>query len=623
MRLMTLLLLVTLLALPGAAQVDTITILHFNDSHSNLTTLGPRDQAFVGSLGSIARVATLVGMTKMEDPEALVLHAGDVSMGDLVYTKYFAVPEFQFLLSLGFDALTLGNHEFDLGPFYLAEMLDSSFTPGSLPILSANAVMEDPLVAGLKKFVSPYTIKQVGTTKVGIFGLTTPSANLISNPAPVFIDTNFVQTAGQMVDTLKAKGCAVVICLSHLGLYYDQILASYVPGIDMIVGGHDHFKLAEPVPAVNPLGDTTWIVQAESYYLAGGKAKLVVSAGKARLMEYMLIPITGAIPAEPSVSAMVDFIVAGVEGTYGPMFTTKAGDVESFFAETVDSLKSRGPKDTPIGNLVADTWRSVLKTQIGVQASGSTAHPLYPGPITGADVFRVCGYGYNTTNGLGFYLASFKLSGIALMAGLEFGVSDLEGADDFLLQVSGLEYKYDPTRPPFGRVFGVTVGGAPLNPFGTYSIAANEFTVLFLQTTGIPFSDLHICSGDTTEFQTLMGVVLTTDTLKPYTDGRVTADFAVAVEPITELPDHFALSQNYPNPFNPSTVIRYQLPAAGSVRLVVYDMLGREVAVLVNETKNAGVHHVTFDAGGLASGVYLYRLQAGDFVQARKLMILR
>ncbi|MRR13026.1 hypothetical protein EG835_11335, partial [bacterium] len=118
-------------------------------------------------------------------------------------------------------------------------------------------------------------------------------------------------------------------------------------------------------------------------------------------MEYALIPITGAIPAEPSVSAMVDFIVAGVEGTYGPMFTTKAGYVESFFAETVDSLKSRGPKDTPIGNLVADTWRSVLKTQIGVQASGSTAHPLYPGPITGADVFRVCGYGYNTTNGLG------------------------------------------------------------------------------------------------------------------------------------------------------------------------------------------------------------------------------
>ena len=167
------------------------------------------------------------------------------------------------------------------------------------------------------------------------------------------------------------------------------------------------------------------------------------------------------------------------------------------------------------------------------------------------------------------------------------------------------------------------VGGAPLNPFGTYSIAANEFTVLFLQTTGIPFSDLHICSGDTTEFQTLMSVVLATDTLKPYTDGRVMADFAVAVGPVTELPDHFALSQNYPNPFNPSTVIRYQLPAAGSVRLVVYDMLGREVAVLVNETKNAGVHHVTFDAGGLASGVYLYRLQAGDFVQARKLMLVR
>ncbi|MCC6395993.1 MAG: T9SS type A sorting domain-containing protein, partial [Bacteroidetes bacterium] len=88
-------------------------------------------------------------------------------------------------------------------------------------------------------------------------------------------------------------------------------------------------------------------------------------------------------------------------------------------------------------------------------------------------------------------------------------------------------------------------------------------------------------------------------------------------------PESYALSQNYPNPFNPSTTIKFELPAASLVRLSVFDLLGREVSVLVNEQRSAGVHDVTFDAGRLASGVYLYRLQAGDFVQAHKMVLLK
>jgi len=89
------------------------------------------------------------------------------------------------------------------------------------------------------------------------------------------------------------------------------------------------------------------------------------------------------------------------------------------------------------------------------------------------------------------------------------------------------------------------------------------------------------------------------------------------------VPTQLALAQNYPNPFNPSTTIRYELPAASEVRLGVFDMLGREVSVLVNERREAGVHEVRFDASGLSSGVYLYKLQAGDAVQTRKLAFVR
>jgi hypothetical protein len=93
--------------------------------------------------------------------------------------------------------------------------------------------------------------------------------------------------------------------------------------------------------------------------------------------------------------------------------------------------------------------------------------------------------------------------------------------------------------------------------------------------------------------------------------------------PTRTVPGAFALEQNYPNPFNPSTTIRYQVPVAGVVKIVVYDILGREVSVLVNEMKNAGAYEVRFDGSGLASGVYLYRIEAGNFVQTKKMLVVK
>jgi hypothetical protein len=90
-----------------------------------------------------------------------------------------------------------------------------------------------------------------------------------------------------------------------------------------------------------------------------------------------------------------------------------------------------------------------------------------------------------------------------------------------------------------------------------------------------------------------------------------------------ELPGYVALNQNYPNPFNPSTTIRFELAKTSHVSLSVYDMLGRQVSVLVNERQQAGYHEVKFDGNGLSSGVYFYRIEAGSFIQTRKLMLLR
>ena len=329
------------------------------------------------------------------------------------------------------------------------------------------------------------------------------------------------------------------------------------------------------------------------------------------------------IPKEPTVDATVQTLIAGVEATYGPLFSAQVGVVTDYFEETVHDLTSLGPKDTPIGDLTADTWREALQSDIGVQASGSTAHPFYPGPITGADVFRVCGYGYNTDNGLGFHLATFRISGMALMTGLEFGVADLASTDDFLLQISGMAYKYDPTAPAYARVHGVTVNGEPLDPLKMYSVGANEFTALILQTLGLPFEDLHVFSGDTTEFQVLLSAVTAVPVLTPNTDGRVVAELGPDAVVEATAPSTFGLAQNYPNPFNPTTTIEYALPVRGHVILSIFNALGQQLAMLVQEEQDAGYHETVFDASHLASGVYLYRLQSGDFVQTRKLLYLK
>ena len=113
---LTIIFLFTVFSYNTVAQSDVLTILHFNDSHSTLSPLGPRVSNPEGTQGGMARVASIIGLTQMTEPNVLVLHAGDVSIGDLFFTKYFAAAEFQLMNSLGFEAMAVGNHEFDLTP---------------------------------------------------------------------------------------------------------------------------------------------------------------------------------------------------------------------------------------------------------------------------------------------------------------------------------------------------------------------------------------------------------------------------------------------------------------------------------------------------------------------------
>ncbi|MCU0414615.1 MAG: 5'-nucleotidase C-terminal domain-containing protein [Ignavibacteriaceae bacterium] len=604
------------------SQTDTITILHVNDTHSCLASLGPRSTALEGTQGGISRAATVIGMTKMTEQNVLTLHGGDVFIGDLFFNKFFGVAEFQLMASLGFDAMALGNHEFDLTPAILDTALRNSFPPGyGFPFVSSNLVLDDPQVQPLKDYIFPYTIKQFGNTKVGIFSLLTPETNVFSLPSPAVVDTSIAMTALAMIDSLTSQGCNLIICLSHLGIYYDQDLAANIPGINIIVSAHDHFTTDQPIEVSDPLGGTTYIVQADAFYKCIGKMKIAVSSTGMELIDYSIIDLDATIPEEPTVKAVVNGLITEIENTWGPVYTQQIGLATAFFEEVATNLGENGPHDTPIGNLVTDAYRWKTETEVAITVGGSTAQPIYEGPLVAADAFRVVGYGFNEVNGLGFRIVKFKLSGADLIAGLEFGVSMAEYNDELFPQVSGMSYWYNLAKPPFSRIEYVEVGGVPLDPQQEYSITANEFLLTALSSMlPITIIDPYLYA-DSSEFQVLSEYIISQLTITPINRGNIVAGVKGIDE--GELPEQFRLEQNYPNPFNPSTKISYQLTVSSDVVLKVYDVLGNEVATLVDEYKPAGIYEIEFNASALTSGVYFYQLNAGDFVQTKKMILLK
>ncbi len=605
------------------AQTDTITILHMNDTHSGMMPSGPRGADLKGTKGGIARAATLIGMTKVMEPKTLTLHAGDFSMGDIMYNVYFGVPELRILSQVGLDVMTLGNHEFDLTPASLLQTLDTAFVAGGqFSILSANCVLADSSILPLKKYIESYTIKTVGTTKVGIFGLTTPETNLLSQPAPAFLDTNLVQIAYGMVDTLRTQGCQVVILLSHLGYNLDSVIAQNVTGIDVIIGGHDHYVFNEPRLVKNPLGHSVPIVQVGAHYEYIGKMHLAVSGNTVSMIDYTVVPLDENVPEEPAIAGILSELVAGVEAQYGKVYTQRLCTAHDDHEEIAEDLLSSGIHDTPVGNLVTDAFRAMTGADIAIEVGGSTSDMLHKGEIVGADVFRMIGYGFNLDNGLGYRLATFKMSGAALAMGLEFGLSDIAHNDEFLVQTSGMQYQYAVDAQPFSRLTGALVGGAPLDTGKIYTVAANEFAVLFLSTIGIPISDVHIMS-DTSEFQVVSTYAAMQDTLRAKQEDRVSS-----IKLSVKNKDQFSSVRQihtslYPNPTHEQTQLTVDVPERSHIRIALFSSNGQKLQMLADDIFQQGTAIIGIDTSLLTSGNYQIMITDGESVTVRSLVISR
>lgn len=607
----------------------TITIVHVNDTHSHLDAFGPADVHQNGTIGGIAKAAHIFGAIRLTEPNVVLLHGGDAFVGDFFFNRYFGAAELQIMSGLGFDAMAVGNHEFDLTPDVLLGSL-MAVTPAPPPLLSANLDMSK--YAGgtsLGQFIQPSIIIDRGV-KIGIFGLTVWD-NPGTNNGDVAIVDPIPLIALQTVQSLRSNGAAVIICLSHMGILHDQELAAAVPGIDVIVGAHDHLLLKEPVRV-----GSTLILQAGSFYMNVGMLHLGLDGGVVSFLDYTMMPVDGNVPAVPEIQAIVDGLKPAIVKSYGDVYHKVVGFARCDQEKVFDGLSQI--RDTPMGDLVTDALRERGRTQLGLSALGLISEKIYAGAIVGSDVFRSVPYGYDPKSGLGFKLVRVRVDGGSLLQGIETTLAFLGVNDDYFPQVSGMTFRYDATKEIGSRVIlsSVRVGGRPLNPFATYTMTVDEGAAGLLPMLGVIPTDVEYMRD--LEYDVVKDYIHRRGVIAYRPEGRIrdvsvkcryehfAAEEAAMAEE-TEAPPaaarNFELGQNYPNPFNPVTTIRYALPYRTRTNVTVYNALGQIVMELVNEEQEAGYHDVRFNGTGLASGVYFYRLHAGNFTETKRLTLVK
>lgn len=261
-----------------SAAETVVTILHTNDTHSQIDPLPANDRN--AGKGGVARRATLVKRIRKENPNTLVVDAGDVLQGTPYFNFYKGEVEYKAMSAIGYDAGNLGNHEFDNGVAALAAALKFA----NFDILSANY---DVTGTALEGRVKRYVVKTFGGIRVGLFGLGISPVGLITPDnfkGVTFIDP--IIAAREVVKKLREeKRCALVVCLSHLGYYDngqrgDSLVASQVDGIDFIVSGHTHLFMEKPVEQMQPCGAKTLIFQVGKSGIYVGRMDFTFRTGK-------------------------------------------------------------------------------------------------------------------------------------------------------------------------------------------------------------------------------------------------------------------------------------------------------------------------------------------------------
>ncbi len=239
---------------------NKLTILHTNDTHSNIDPF-PENHAKYPGKGGVARRYEMIQKIRSEEENVLLLDAGDIFQGTPYFNKYGGVLEMKLMSKLGYDAGTMGNHDFDGGMEGFVKAQEFA----DFPFVCSNYNFSNTPIEGRTE---EFTIIKKGNVKIGIFGLGVELKGLVPNGKfgeTVYLDP--IEIASDRAAKLKKKGCDLIICLSHLGYEYefnkisDRVLAQKTSGIHLIIGGHTHTFLEKPTEELNLNGETVLINQ--------------------------------------------------------------------------------------------------------------------------------------------------------------------------------------------------------------------------------------------------------------------------------------------------------------------------------------------------------------------------
>jgi len=472
------------------AAEKAITIIHSNDMHSHF--LGaPPNIAYTPSvtgddrtIGGWARIATVIKKVKQERSNpVLVVDAGDFLMGSLFHMlSREQAFELQLLSMMGYDAVCLGNHEFDLKPEGLARILTSARSSGKIPplvasnvIFSAESKKDDALETIFNQgIVKPFLVLEKEGLRIGIFGLMGKDA---AEVAPFASPVSFgdpIAAAQKMVKVLReTQSVDLVICLSHSGLSEnkkkseDEILAREVDGIDIIISGHTHTKVNDALQINN-----TIIVQSWEYGKQLGVLDISYDDGHVSLKNYRSVEINDTISGDAAISGQIEAFEAQITRR---VLAEEGLSFREVIAETDFDLVLQ-TDESNLGNLIADSMRWYInkfdsnpssppsQPLVSVISNGVIRDPIVKGQsgqIAVCDAFRAIplGIGFDEAQTMGYPLVSIYVYPSELKKTFEVltSIYPLKGSDYFI-QVSGAKFTHNPHRMIFDRVTEIWLG---------------------------------------------------------------------------------------------------------------------------------------------------------------------
>jgi 5'-nucleotidase len=475
-----------------AAETVHVTLLQVNDVYQAT----PVDK---GKRGGLARVATLKKNIASENPNTLLVFGGDTLSPSVASSIFKGRQMIAAWNALGVDYAVLGNHEFDFGSETLRERLAES----RFPWLAANVV--DRASGNSFAAMPRYVIRQFGGVKVGFFGLLTADTATTSKPGKEVAFHDPIRIARRVVAELRAKGVKTVVALTHLSMSEDKRLAQAVP-VDVILGGHEH-------AVMQSLAGRTPIFKMGSDARTLGRIDLILSTrtGKLDSVDWDLLPVTQETPSDPTAAAVIDQFEQRLAGE----LDQQVGRTEVPLDARQEANRSR---ETNLGSFIADVYRRQTGADVALLNGGSIrSNATYgPGALTRKDILSILPFENP--------VVVVEADGLTLRRALEHGVSRAaeDPEDGRFLQISGLSFTFDASRPPGARIVTVTVGEQPLDDGKQYRLASNTYLLNGGDGYAMFKDARHLITAEDAQVEPAIVLgAIAAGSIAPQTDGRI------------------------------------------------------------------------------------------------------